>query len=118
MDQAVVGLVVRRVVDCAHAEPAANDAAFDITNVESKTAIVSKLHKRRRVLSGLPAKSMFAAVGKAGFVGNAMRQTAETAGLNKPAERTFVPSACRSQFDPKRKSRVGQAQVRHTLEDA
>ena len=57
----MAGLVVRVVVDATQAEPAADKAVFGIAIIETKTAIVSKLHKRRRVLSGLPAKSMFAA---------------------------------------------------------
>jgi hypothetical protein len=87
-------------MEAAQAEPAATTAASGIANVETTTAIVSKLHKRRRVLSGLPVKSIFAAAGKSGLVGNAMRQTAKTGRLNRTAERTSWPSARMSQIEP------------------
>jgi len=89
-------------VEAAQAGPAARNAALSFANVKTTTAIVSRLHKRRRVLSGLPAKSMTAA-GTSGLAGNAMRQNAKTARLNKTGERTFVLSEPMSQVEPARK---------------
>jgi len=68
-------------VDVARAEPAARNAAFGIANVKTTTDIVSELHERRRVLSGLPVKSMF---GTAGQVRNCRKRNMLKCGNRTP----------------------------------
>ncbi len=86
MDQAVAGLVLNVVVEAAHADPAAKDAAFSTTNIETKTAIVSKLHERRRVLSGLAVKSMLP-----WRLGSQELPKTQCAKTRKPFNRSWVP---------------------------
>jgi hypothetical protein len=55
------------VVEAAQAESTVRNAAFGFANVLTMTTIVSRLHERRRVLSGLAVESMFAMAGKSGL---------------------------------------------------